>query len=135
MNGIITTYDAYQHCLAEQKSSGKQIAMCCPQTGKGKDYSPINLVESALGSCMLLSMGTVATRHGINLTDTKINVEIETNKQPQIRFKSIAIVVNMPTGIAPADRSKLEQAAESCPIKHSFAEAIPVTVRYLYPGA
>ena len=51
-----------------------------------------------------------------------------------MRFKSIDIVVTMPAEFAAADRAMLEQAAGSCPIKHSFKDDIPINVRYVYPA-
>ena len=134
MSDVHTTYDEHQHCTAVKESHGKKIAMDCPYTGKGEEFSPTNLVESALGGCMLLSMSTVAMRHGINLTDTLIDVSITSKNQPKMRFKSIDIVVTMPSDFNPVERAKLEQAAESCPIKHSFADDIPINVRYVYPA-
>ncbi len=133
MSDIHTTYDAHQHCTSVKESQEKKIAMDCPYTGKGEEFSPIDLVKSALGGCMLLSMSTFAMRHGINLSDTRIDVRITSTKQPRMRFKSIDIVVTMPADFAAADRASLEQAAESCPIKHSFAADIPIKVHYLYP--
>lgn len=134
MSNIHTKYDEHQHCIAIKGPHGRKFAMDCPYTGTGEGFSPIDLVESALGGCMLISMATVATRHGINLADTRIDVGITLKKQPNLRFKSIDVVVTMPSDCPPADRAMLEKAAESCPIKHSFADDIPVHVRYVYPG-
>jgi hypothetical protein len=39
----------------------------------------------------------------------------------------------MPGNINPKDRMKLERAAGTCPIKHSFDPDIPVSVNYNYP--
>jgi len=117
---------------AVKEFHGKKVAMDCPYTGKGEEFSPTNLIESALGVCMLLSMSTAAIRHEINLTDTRVDVSISSTNQSKMRFKAIDIAVTMPSEFTPAERVKLEQAAVSCPIKHSFADEIPINARYVF---
>ena len=134
MGDVQTTYNAAQHCAALKISRAKTVSMDCPYTGKGEEFSPTNLVEAALGGCMLLSMGTLAMRHQIDITGTRIEVNISSTDKPVMRFKAIDIVVMMPTNFTAADRTKLERAAEGCPIKHSFAPDIPITVTYNYPN-
>ena len=133
MSEIQTTYDALQHCTAIKTSRGKSVAMDCPYTGKGEEFSPTNLVQAALGGCMLIAMGTLAMRHDIDLTGTQIDVEISATDKPAMRFDSIAVKVSMPSNLSPADRKRLERAADGCPIKHSFATDIPLSVNFSYP--
>ena len=133
MGDILTTYDGLQHCVSFKKSRDKTVAMDCPYTGKGEEFSPTNLVEAALGGCMLMAMGTLAMRDGIDLTNTRIAVTITSTDKPKMRFQSIDIQITMPSGLSEADRMKLERAAEGCPIKHSFAPDIPLNVNYTYP--
>jgi len=107
--------------------------MDCPYTGKGEELSPTDLVESALGGCMLLSMGALAMRNNLDITGTRIDVSITSTGPPVMRFKDISIVVAMPGELSSKDRIKLERAAEGCPIKHSFNPEISITVSYNYP--
>ena len=132
MGDVLTTYDAMQHCTALKPSKDKTVSMDCPYTGKGEEFSPGNLVEAALAGCILLSMGTLAMRHGINLEGAKVEVNITSTDKPVMRFQSIEVQVSMPAGLPPDDRTKVERAAEGCPIKHSFDRDIPVTVNYVY---
>ena len=129
---IKTTYDEVQHCTALREPDGLEVAMDCPYTGKGEEFSPTNLVEAALGGCMLMAMGAFATRHEINLSGAEIAVGITPTER--LRFGAIDILVTMPEGIAAEDRVTLERAAEQCPIKHSFDPEIPVSLRYEYTG-
>ena len=39
----------------------------------------------------------------------------------------------MPSGLTDLQRTKLERAADSCPIKHSFKDDIELSVTYHYP--
>jgi len=133
MYDIQTTYDEAQHCTAVKLSRHKTVAMDCPYTGKGEEFSPTNLVEAALGGCMLIAMGTLARRKQIDLSGAVVEVHIASTDRPVMRFTGIDIAVTMPTDFSAADRAKLERAAEGCPIKHSFAPDIPINVTYEYP--
>ncbi len=133
MSSLSTIYDSSQHCIAADATKHKFVAMDCPYTGKGEELSPGNLLEAALSGCMLLSMGAVAMRNEIDLVDTAINVELIGSPPPKIGYTDVKAIINMPTGIAPADRGKLERAADACPIKHSLDPAINVSVIFEYP--
>jgi len=133
MGEVSTLYDALQHCSAVKHSKNKTVSMDCPYTGKGDEFSPGELVEAALSGCILLSMGAMAMRHEIDLSGSKIAVTITSTDKPVMRFQAIDVQVAMPAGLAPSQRAMLERAAEGCPIKHSFASDIPVSVSYNYP--
>jgi len=133
MTGVRTTYDGPQHCSTLKEPQGKTVTMDCPYTGKGEEFSPTNLVEAALAGCMLLSMGTLATRNEIDMSGTRKRVKISTADKPPMRFNEIDIEVTMPRDFSKKDRLRLERAAEACPIKHSFGSDIPISVRYSYP--
>ena len=132
MKDVQIVYDAKQHCTALKKSKGKTVGMDCPYTGKGEEFSPTNLVESALGGCMLMAMGTYAIQHNIDLTGTKMDVHITATHKPIMRFDEVEVIVTRPEGISEKTGKRLERAAEGCPIKNSLAEGIPVRVKYLY---
>ena len=93
----------------------------------------MNLLEAALAGCMLLAMGALAMRHAIDLTGARIDVDVTATDRPVMRFQSVDVRVSMPAGLSKTDRTRLERAAEGCPIKHSFASDIPLNVTYTYP--
>lgn len=134
MADVQTTYDASQRCIALKESRAKTVSMDCPYTGKGEDFSPTNLVEAALGGCMLIAMGTIAMRHEVDLSGARIDVSISSTDKPVMRFSAVDIEVEMPAGLSDGRRAMLEKAADGCPIKHSFGEDIPVRVEYVYPS-
>lgn len=82
---------------------------------------------------MLIAMGTVAMRHNIDLSSTRVDTTIEATDTPVMRFSSVDVRVHMPEGLKVSQRKMLERAAEGCPIKHSFGDDIPLTVAYHYP--
>ena len=130
---VITSHDGRQHCTAKREPDGNTVAMDCPHTGKGEEFSPTNMVEAAIGGCMLLSMGPQATLSKLDISGTRMQVKISMTDKPRMRFGAIDITVSMPEGLSEKDRKRLEMAAEYCPIKHSFASDIPISVEYVYP--
>ena len=133
MSQLTTTYDGDQHCTADDTAKGKHVAIDCPYTGKGEDLSPGNLLEASLAGCMLISMGSTASRDGIDLVGTTVSVELEATPPPKIVYSGIKVDVNMPAGLSELQRTKLERAADMCPIKHSFRDDIAFSVAYHYP--
>ncbi|MFC6637940.1 OsmC family peroxiredoxin [Sulfitobacter sp. JBTF-M27] len=133
MSQVKTTYDGGQHCTAMDEKKGKSVAMDCPYTGKGEELSPGNLLEAALAGCMLISMGPTATREGIDLSGATISVDLVGAPPPKIDYTQIKVDVRMPSGLTDLQRTKLERAADSCPIKHSFKDDIELSVTYHYP--
>jgi len=130
---VVTSHDGLQHCTSVRQPDGNTISMDCPYTGKGEEFSPTNVVEAALGGCMLLSMGTLAMRSDLDISATRIEVKVSMTDQPRMRFGAIDIAVTMPPGLSEKDRKRLEGAAEHCPIKHSFASDVSISEKYIYP--
>ena len=91
---VHTTYDSVQHCTALKESQAKTVSMDCPYTGKGEEFSPTNLVEAALGGCMLLAMGAIAMRHDVDLSGARIDVSISATDKPVMRFSEVDVEVN-----------------------------------------
>ncbi len=133
MSGVTTTYDGSQHCTATDRSKNKSVEMDCPYTGKGEELSPGNLLEAALAGCMMISMGPTAAREGIDLTGASIRVDVAGSPPPKIDYTGFEVHVNMPAGLTDVQRTKLERAADTCPIKHSFKDEIELSVTYNYP--
>ena len=130
---VVISHDGPQHCTAQRQPDGNTVAMDCPYTGKGEEFSPTNMVEAALGGCMLISMGTMAMRSSLDISGAKVEVKVSMTDKPCLRIGSIDITVDMPAGLSEKDRKRLEAAAEYCPIKHSFNTDVTISVKYVYP--
>ena len=134
MSDIEIIYDEFQHCTALKMSKELAISMDCHETGVGAEFSPINLVESALGGCMLLSMGKYAKEHDVDVTGVAAHVDITKNSNPPFEFERVDVQVNFPRGITKEVGERLQHAAETSPIMLSLAETIRVRVNYFYPA-
>ena len=124
------SYDGSQHCTAVLEPQGKIVATDCPSTGKGEEFSPMNLVGTGLAGCMLISMGTLAMRDQLDISGARVHVELVGSVK---RIETINLTFTMPRDFSEVERIKLQRAAESCPIEHSFHPDIPITIRYDYP--
>jgi putative redox protein len=124
------SYDGSQHCTAVLEPQGKIVATDCPYTGKGEEFSPMNLVGTGLAGCMLISMGTLAMRDQLDISGARVHVELVGSEK---RIETIDLTFTMPRNFSEVERTKLQRAAESCPIEHSFHPDIPITIRYDYP--
>lgn len=132
MSKVRVTYDADQHCTALKESHGKTVAMDCPHTGKGEEFSPGELVGTSLAGCMFLSPGAVAQRNSLDISGASVDVEVSLGES---RIGSIDLVFTMPASLSETDRAKLERAAGFCPIKPSFHPDIPISVQFIYSDA
>jgi len=130
MRATVTTYDAPQHCTAVTPPAGRSVAMDCFRTGKGEESSPMSLVEAAIGGAILLAMGEAALEdESLDMTGARAEVRIQAGRY----FETVNVVIKMPAIESDEARKRLEEAADSVSIKHSFAPDVAIYVRYDYP--
>ena len=130
MAKVQVIYDGMQHCTSLREQGDKIVAMDCPYTGEGQEFSTLELIGSSVAGSMLLTMGAYAMRHEIDITGTTVDVEVQaTNKIIQ----SIDLVFNMQKNFSTEERMKLEIASGFCPITHSFLPEVKISVTYKYP--
>lgn len=129
-----TVYKGGLHCELEHEPSHSMIETDAPKDnmGKGERFSPTDLVGAALGSCILTTMGIVASRDGVQMEGARAIVEKEMVAQPTRRIGSLKVHVTMPASI-PADyRKKLEHAAQHCPVHKSLHPDVNAPIEFAY---
>jgi putative redox protein len=133
---ITAVYEGKLRCVATHGPSGACVATDPPvdNGGSGAEFSPTDLVATALGTCVLSTMGLVAQRHGIDLSGTTVRVIKEMTQQPLRRIASLATEVVIPAGAVneAADRQRLEAAAKHCPVHASLHSDIDAPLRFHY---
>lgn len=135
MKTLRLEYDGDQHGTAYKEPQSKRVAIDCPYTGKGEEFSPGNLVGIGVAGCMLLSMGAVAQRDQLNLQGTVVDIELTETNEPFAHIDTIQLVFNIPRRFSPTDCQKLERAAGLCPIKASFRTETDITAEFNYTTA
>ena len=132
---IDIVYEGSLHCRLTHGPSGVELATDAPKDnmGKGESFSPTDLVAAALGSCFMTIMGIYASKHGIDLTGTKIRVTKEMIQEPVRRIGKLSAIVNMPAGLTQNQRTALEHAALNCPVHKSLHPDVQTPVTFQYP--
>ncbi len=134
---IDLTYDGNLRCTARHISTGKTVSTDAAknQGGLGENLSPTDFVVVGLGTCILTTVAMVAQRHQLDLTGLSACMEKDMQSAPSHRIASIGMTITLPMSVrlSPADRSRLENAAQRCPVKQSLHPEIDVRVEFVYP--
>jgi putative redox protein len=99
--------------------------------GDGSSFSPTDLAATSLGACMLTLIAIAGEREGIDLTGLSFRLEKHMAANPR-RIGAIPVTVNMPAGLTPDQRKKLENAALTCPVHKSLSDAVERPVEFVY---
>ncbi|MDO8520218.1 MAG: OsmC family protein [Deltaproteobacteria bacterium] len=95
--------------------------------GKGRSFSPTDLLATSLGACMGTIMGIVARRDQIDLSGMKITVIKEMTKTTPRRVGELKVKFEIVTAVSQENRGKLERAALTCPVHHSLHPDVRIT--------
>lgn len=108
---------------AEHLQSGSHIETDAPtdNEGKGERFSPTDLLATSLGNCMLTIMGIKARDMGIDLEQTKVNINKIMKADPR-RVGGIEVHFQFPEGLVLDEKQQLilERAAITCPVAKSI---------------
>jgi len=126
------TYDGDQHVTALKEPHHNVVAIDCPYTGRGEEFSPASLLGISLASCMLLSMGAIAQRDHLDLKGTVVDLQLAGMGSNFPHVDAITMVFRIPQDFSRADRDKIERAACICPIMGSIGDDTAITTTYEY---
>ena len=113
--------------------SGQKLTTDAPtdNEGKGKAFSPTDLLATSLANCMLTIMGITAQRKNINIDSTRATVEKIMGQEPR-RVHEIKIDFQFPTNYTDKEKKLLEQAALTCPVANSLSKDLIQTIKFSY---
>jgi putative redox protein len=124
--------------VATHLQSGSVIETDAPvdNQGKGEQFSPTDLVATALGSCMSTIMGIKARDLDIDLRGMAISIQKLMKADPR-RISGIHLTFNFPDTlrIDEKQRTILERAAHTCPVIYSIHPDIDVKVEFNWNAA
>ena len=131
---IDIVYEGDLRCRAIHGPSGSGIATDAPvdNQGRGEAFSPTDLLATALGTCMMTTMGIFARRKGIDLAGSRVRVVKEMVADPLRRVGRVGVVLDLPGRLAPAERQALENAAHTCPVHKSLHPDVSIDVVFRY---
>ncbi|MCC7193150.1 MAG: OsmC family protein [Phycisphaeraceae bacterium] len=133
-------YEGQLHCRAIHGPSGSAIVTDAPTDngGKGASFSPTDLVATALGTCILTTMGILAQRHGWDIEGTRVHVIKEMVTQPLRRIGALRTVVTFRADkaakLGAEQRQRLEAAGLHCPVHQSLHPDVQAPITFSYEG-
>jgi putative redox protein len=124
---IDVSYEGDLHTQAVHVPSGSALGTDAPKDneGLGATFSPTDLLATALGSCVLTTMGIVARRNGWPLEGSVARVVKHMTAQPTRRVGRLELRFALPDMDDKA-RTILERAAHTCPVHRSLHPDVEV---------
>jgi putative redox protein len=131
---ISVRYQGDLHCEATHGPSKTTLATDAPvdNQGKGESFSPTDLVATALGTCILTTMGILARRHDWNIVGATAHVTKEMVNSPIRRIGRLATTIHLPEGLSEKARQILENGAHTCPVHKSLHPEIEAPITFTY---
>lgn len=133
---IHVVYEGDLHTLATHGPSGSEVETDAPvdNMGRGESFSPTDLVATALGTCMLTTMGIFAQRHDIDMAGSKVRVEKHMTTEAPRRIARIVSEITVPLPEDHPQRGALEKAALGCPVHRSLHPDVEKPVVFAFTG-
>lgn len=127
------TYTGDLHCKLIHGPSQSELETDAPKDnhGKGEKFSPTDLVGAALASCVLTTLALVAERDGVSVVGSRAEIVKEMSNQPR-RIGTLKLSVYLSKQIPEEYRSKLERAAQHCPVHKSLHPDIQIPFEFFY---
>jgi putative redox protein len=100
--------------------------------GDASTFSPTDLVGAALASCAVSTMALVARREGIPFGDAKARVIKTMSPRAPRRIEKLELHIEMPKGVDPSHRARLEEIALGCPVARSLNAELSVPMTFSY---
>jgi len=121
MEKIQIFYDGKLRNTCTHIRSGSNFKTDAPidNRGKGKNFSPTDLLVTALASCMMTIMGITARTSGFCIDGSSAEVRKKMSTSPR-RISLIAICFHIKGALTYKDKNKLIKAAKHCPVSKSI---------------
>lgn len=134
MVNINIAYQGQLHCSATHGPSGAIIITDAPKDnmGRGEAFSPTDLVATALGTCILTTIGIVAQRNGIDMEGASARVTKEMTTTPPRRIERLTLEIVVPTRLSEDDQRRLKNAALSCPVHKSLHPQVQTPITFFW---
>lgn len=100
--------------------------------GEGKNFSPTDLLATALASCMITLIGIVAAKHHLKLGAIRADIYKTMSELPR-QVKKVQVIMHFPESDYTVKEKKLiENAALTCPVALSLNSDIDQDVKFIY---
>ena len=134
MVAIQMEYQGDLHCKAVHGPSLTELSTDAPRDnqGRGESFSPTDLVATALGTCILTTMGILARTLNTDIAGATATVTKEMTSSPPRRIERLATTIHVPGPTTPELRQKLERAAHTCPVHRSLHPDVQAPIDFTW---
>ncbi|MCB1122535.1 MAG: OsmC family protein [Verrucomicrobiae bacterium] len=116
--------------LAKHGPSGTVIQTDAPtdNMGKGGSFSPTDLCATALGSCIVTTIGIKGLQKGWDLKGSKVKVEKIMSEDLPRRIAQLNVDVRIPDRFSDKDKKHMHNIAHNCPVHQSLHPDIVLNI-------
>jgi putative redox protein len=134
MVSIQFEYQGDLHCQAVHGPSHTALSTDAPKDnhGRGESFSPTDLVATALGSCMLTTMGILANTLNIDLAGATATVDKEMTSTPSRMVHQLTVKIHVPRAVSADNQTKLERAALTCPVAKTLNPSVQIPTEFTW---
>lgn len=135
MTKITTEYMGDMHCASTHIPSGAIIGTDAPIDfgGRGKFFTPVDLLAASLTSLMATIAGLHAQRNKIELKGMIIEAETILATDQERRLARIDVRVKMPFNPTDEERQILENQMRRCPATLGLDPNIEMSITFYWP--
>jgi putative redox protein len=136
MVDIYIHYEGGLRCTAKHGPSSSTLSTDAPvdNHGRGEAFSPTDLVATALGTCMVTTMGIVANKQSWKIDGIGVHVKKEMTTELPRKIARLSTTLTVPSAVAAsldaAARAQLEHTAHNCPVRLSIHPVIEVPITF-----
>ncbi|OGS40919.1 MAG: hypothetical protein A3J82_00275 [Elusimicrobia bacterium RIFOXYA2_FULL_69_6] len=111
----------------EHGPSGKKIVTDLPvdNGGRGRTFSPTDLLAASLSSCILTIMAKAAVKDGLDLKGASVAVEKEMQASPR-RVARLFGRITLPAHLPGPQKERLKAFIKACPVSGSLHPDVKV---------
>lgn len=134
METVRTKYKGDLRTEAVHVRSGSVIISDAPvdNKGKGENFSPTDLVATALGSCIFTIMGIAAREHGFSIEESSCKITKIMVENPR-KIGEVKIDFDMIANEYTEKQKKiLENCVKTCPVARSLHESVFQNVTLIF---
>lgn len=123
-------YTGDLHTVATHEPSQATMDTDAPvdNHGKGETFSPTDLCATALGACMMTTMGIKGQSRGWDLTGAKVRVDKIMSANAPRRIARLDVDLQLPDRFDKAEKHELVEIAHTCPVYLSLNPSIEMNV-------
>ena len=132
MTKVKCSYLGDLNCEAIHLQSGSLIKTDAPldHCGKGKSFSPTDLLATSLGTCLLTIMAIKAKSKGFDLKDLYLNIEKLMTQNSERKIKELRIDIFIPERTSNKIIDFLKKASEDCPVTRNLSQEIDIKINW-----